>query len=147
MPIGNSTCSLSASVERQLASTIVVQQVDLSMNLLPNTIIKNLMGNVNKLFPRPVARVVRNSMRKVSFVSSNDLYPTALLDFENWEKAARLLAALLSYFPLLHIVDVRACGRSAIVPTRLEELNASKDRFSETIVAISERRSEGVKWE
>lgn len=126
------------ALARLLLNTSKVQEVDLALNLLPNTFMKELLNNLQHLKGQSQPET-ENPMRKVSFVLNNRCFPTAMLDMEHADDAVNVFKSLFTLLPCLEVVDVRACGASSTLRRMLMDLNLIQEKYSGTLlVSVSD---------
>ncbi|PXF40497.1 Tonsoku-like protein [Gracilariopsis chorda] len=125
------------AVARLLLNASKVQELDLALNLLPNTFMKELLDNLQRLNTSS-QQGTDSPIRKVSFNLNNRCFPTAMLDMEYADDAVRVFKSLFTILPGLEVVDVRACGASRTLRRMLRELSTLQDRCSRTVVSVSD---------
>lgn len=114
-----------------------METVDMSLNLLPNTFISELVEHVERL--KRSDNVTQNCrVKKLNFCLNNRCKPTGMLEVEDTTAMVGLFRRLFDSLTDLEIVDVRACGANGELRRSLRKLSDGFDEFSKCIVTVSD---------
>lgn len=126
------------AVARILFRAAQLEVLDVSLNLLQNSFMPDLIEAVNST-SRSLqgADLSKSPVRIIDLHLNNRQSPTALLEVERPEAIAECFKQLFVAMPGLESVDVRACGGNTEMRRALRYLAAGFPSFSQNIVTVS----------
>lgn len=117
--------------------------LDLSLNLLSNTFMEQLVEELQKSKKQLRNGACIGTIRSIDLHLNNRCQPSALLESNATDYMVSHFEMLFKLLPCLESIDVRACGGSVEMRKSLRELSRRFDSFSKNIITVSESIDDG----
>lgn len=135
--LGKQSRPTANAVARLIIGAARLEVLDLSLNLLQNTFIEELVEELETPSMTQCGDMSQTPLRSLDLHLNNRKAPCALLDVDEVGATVQTFAKLFEILPVLECVDVRACGASSEMRRRLRELAAGFESFAQNIVTVS----------
>eukprot|EP00177_Eucheuma_denticulatum_P003749 GFKZ01006783.1.p1 GENE.GFKZ01006783.1~~GFKZ01006783.1.p1 ORF type:complete len:937 (+),score=174.89 GFKZ01006783.1:196-3006(+) len=136
--LGKQCRATATSVARILHISAQLEILDLSLNLLPERFMGDLLDAVVSTGEQlGDADLAKSPVRRIDMHLNNRKAPTALLEVEDPSRIVGCFRKLFSLMPGLESVDVRACGGNSEMRKALRELANGLGSLSQNIITVS----------